>query len=302
MPKSDAPRPPPDPTFILRGHTADVNCLEFTKNLLVSGDVEGDAIVWDLVSFRPLYRWRPHAASVLALRVVAMSELGCGEEEGDLGIVSHGRDDMIRIWNLTTLLASSDAGRPDPVFSLPVNSLNFCGMSIIAGRGGTDMASGLLATCNLSQSELIDIYDLRSRCYIRNGIGVENASKDTGMCMCLKLFHWGGDVDPNAATPRLLLAAGYESGTVCIWDAMEGGLVGRFKVQDEPVLALDVSPDGGTCVAGGADTKLVQFSTMFDEAGSPLSTREYDIKSRGIGSIKIRGDGRIVGVGCWDSR
>ncbi|KAI9007071.1 hypothetical protein BC832DRAFT_427611 [Gaertneriomyces semiglobifer] len=110
--------------------------------------------------------------------------------------------------------------------------------------------------------------------------------------MCLRLFEFRGG---------LLLAAGYESGTVTIWDIQKRRMLWKEKLHDEPVLSLDVDIDLGVGVSGGADTKLVQFNLMPGE-GETSVLRTANLKEQGVAAVRIRPDGKIAVSGGWDSK
>lgn len=61
--------PPPQPTFVLRGHTAQIHALNFTydNRRLVSGDADGWLVSWDLAVKRPVGSWKAHNQAVLGL-------------------------------------------------------------------------------------------------------------------------------------------------------------------------------------------------------------------------------------------
>ncbi|KAF9957209.1 ASTRA complex subunit [Modicella reniformis] len=153
--------PPPTPSFIFRGHDASIQALEFfaSNTFLVSGDQEGWICVWDIWKRRQVYKWQGHpSSSILAFKVIpfykALSSSGdlgvshrkLGALEKQVYIVSHGRDNEIHVWDINTILQKSlrlvdstaiggmTVGKDDLtlVYSLPVNALNFCKMSILA--------------------------------------------------------------------------------------------------------------------------------------------------------------------------
>ncbi|KAF9358148.1 ASTRA complex subunit [Mortierella sp. NVP85] len=159
--------PPPSPSFILRGHDATVTALEFfaSNTFLVSGDESGWVCIWDIWKRRQVYKWHGHpSGSILALKTIpytmhppeprgnlcasSIRQLDENQEQQQeqVYIVSHGRDNEIHVWDVNTTLqrslrrsdtarthgAAMDQERLTPVFSLPVNAMNFCGMSILA--------------------------------------------------------------------------------------------------------------------------------------------------------------------------
>ncbi|KAJ3021816.1 Guanine nucleotide binding protein (G protein), beta polypeptide 1-like [Thoreauomyces humboldtii] len=275
------PRPPPAPIYILRGHGLDVTSVTFGSDntFLASGDVEGNIILWSLETRRPLCQWKAHSASILALH-----EVGAGK------LLSHGRDDQLHVWTLS---------KEEPLnatleFTLLVNSLNFCAVAILSDVDSMGQSRTLLALPGIDENAAIDIYDLTARKYERQGICVAEATKDTGLCMCLKFFQ-----DSNGGQ---CLAAGYEAGAVIVWDFYSGKLLARSKFHDEPVLSLDMTPEGAIGFSGAADTKIVNFRFDLTSSGTgELTLLKAVAVARGISIVRIRPDARIVICGGWNS-
>jgi len=61
--------PPAQPTYVLRGHTAQIHAVHFFRqNLrLLSGDADGWIVVWDVPIRRPVAAWKAHTASILGI-------------------------------------------------------------------------------------------------------------------------------------------------------------------------------------------------------------------------------------------
>lgn len=61
--------PPLQPTYILRGHTAQIHAVHFLRgNLrLLTGDADGWVVLWNVPIKRPVAVWRAHGATVLGL-------------------------------------------------------------------------------------------------------------------------------------------------------------------------------------------------------------------------------------------
>lgn len=61
--------PPAQPSYILRGHTAQIHAVLFLRqNLrLVTGDAEGWVVVWSLPVKRPVAVWKAHGGTVLGV-------------------------------------------------------------------------------------------------------------------------------------------------------------------------------------------------------------------------------------------
>lgn len=61
---------PPAPKAILRGHKAQVHAAAFIRHneRLVTGDAEGNVVLWDLTIMRPRAVWRAHENSILGIK------------------------------------------------------------------------------------------------------------------------------------------------------------------------------------------------------------------------------------------
>ena len=61
--------PPAQPSYIFRGHTAQIHALHFARrNLaLLSGDADGWVVLWDVPIKRARAVWKPHDGPILGL-------------------------------------------------------------------------------------------------------------------------------------------------------------------------------------------------------------------------------------------
>lgn len=61
--------PPPQPVYILRGHVAQIHSVAFLSGntRLLTADADGWAVLWSLLSMRPVAVWRAHDSTVLAV-------------------------------------------------------------------------------------------------------------------------------------------------------------------------------------------------------------------------------------------
>jgi WD40 repeat protein len=58
------------PTYIFRGHTAQIHALHFWRRntRLLSADADGWMVIWDIQqSLRPVVCWKPHEGCVLGI-------------------------------------------------------------------------------------------------------------------------------------------------------------------------------------------------------------------------------------------
>ena len=99
-------RAPPEPEFVLRGHSHAVTALRFLdEQRLVSGDVGGHCLLWNLATRRPVQNWAAAPLGVLELHAHAG------------GLLTQTRDGRIRLWDLENLA--------EPTTTLATNSFFF---------------------------------------------------------------------------------------------------------------------------------------------------------------------------------
>lgn len=73
----------------LRGHKSSVSCIARVQDDLVSADRDGWVVLWNLTTKRPRALWKAHQGQILTLKYTAM------------GLLTHGRDSELRLWNLS---------------------------------------------------------------------------------------------------------------------------------------------------------------------------------------------------------
>ena len=99
-------RAPPEPEFVLRGHSHAVTALRFLdEQRLASGDVGGHCLLWNLATRRPIQNWAAAPLGVLELHAHAG------------GLLTQTRDGRIRRWDLENLA--------EPTTTLATNSFFF---------------------------------------------------------------------------------------------------------------------------------------------------------------------------------
>ncbi|KAG0048535.1 Guanine nucleotide binding protein (G protein), beta polypeptide 1-like [Gryganskiella cystojenkinii] len=286
-----SPPPPPPPSFIFRGHNSPVHALEFLNSnaLLATADEDGWIFIWDLWRRRQITKWQAHPSdSILALKAVpyphrnestsaAQKSHTCGktrkgrcqqgswwDETGFL--LSHGRDHVIHVWDLRAILLGTDRrkgskiptasaiSKPEPVYSLPVNALNFCAMSVLvieslqlksaqaSGSAPNSTLSSIsttyqhlyIAVPSTKDVSLIDVYDLvkpertfaavgRSVSSVPGGVNPLSRS-DRSAAMAIRIFRTQPeihDVDSSIGSreqrQQLHMMIGYECGTVALF-------------------------------------------------------------------------------------
>ncbi|XP_043220457.1 guanine nucleotide-binding protein subunit beta-like protein 1 isoform X2 [Amphibalanus amphitrite] len=183
-------------------------------------------------------------------------------------VVTQGRNDAIRLW---------DVDSQQPVASLPFIHHGFCRMAVVGGR----------LACPSEPASEVALLDPRSGAEA----GRLAAPAELGTVMALAPL-------PGAAGARLL--AVYESGGLLLWDpAQPCRPADRLQVTTETPMCVDAATDGRGLV-GTSGTAVPSFSVGADgrlQAGPPAA-----ITNPGVASVRLRPDGRLAALGCWDGR
>lgn len=265
----------------LRAHQATVTSVGFhTSGLwLFSGDEKGWVVWWDLLSKRPKAIWRAHDLALLAVKYLGSSELE--------GIVTHGRDNKLRVWRLdqdqmynTDVLTESSLkdSYPAPwlLHSQDVNALNFCRVAVWN-------SPAIVAVPSTMSSEKVDVYTLKPFGRPIKGLAPpsdgefdsETRGDGLGTVMAIDL----GDKE---------LVMGFESGHVAYY--VDDSLVFFEKVHKQPV--LDVKLFNGVIWTAGADRQLTRIQNG--------EIKIHKLETRGIKSIAIDKEATKLVTAGWD--
>lgn len=256
---------PPQPRSVLRGHKAQVHAVTFLRSneRLLTGDADGFVIAWDLTIMRPRAVWQAHDNAILGIA-----------EWGLHNIITHGRDNRLIVWQLSTddEPAMSTTLPLDPVLEprpkpwmlhlLHVNAMNFCSFASCPATAPTPALSVsstpreshdlLIAVPNTLTLEAVDIHHLPSQ----NRIHTVKLRGDHGMPMALALV-W---LD---STLHLIVA--YEDGTAIVTQLKDDGQwseVYRSQCHKQPVLSLQVSPDRESFFTSSADAIIAKHPLL----------------------------------------
>lgn len=306
--------PPPDPIGVLRGHRAAVTALAFHgSSLLLSGDLDGELKIWDVVKRRPHISARVHNPAAGVIGIGASQSLGNK-------IMTQGRDGTVKLWEL----AEGSLSR-QPIMTIQTEAYHFCKLSICrpasramdaskiesleaafeysnANEGSHPEGTGktYLALAGKIPS-MVDIWDVESgKLAMQFGQDTsgdfQHQTKSSGMCMALQAFtQLNGEGFLN-------VVAGYEDGSMVIWDSRNTKmpfLTTRFH--QEPVLsiALDGPCHGG--VSGAADDRLIFFSVDYQQNACHMR-KEIVPGLPGTADISMRKDDKIIATAGWDRR
>ncbi|XP_068419263.1 guanine nucleotide-binding protein subunit beta-like protein 1 [Eschrichtius robustus] len=271
------PLPPPDPQFVLRGAQSAVHALHFCEGaqgqgrpLLLSGSLRGLVHIWSLQTRRVVATLDGHGGQC----VTWLQTLPQGPQ-----LLSQGRDLKLCVWDLAE-------GRNAVVDSVLLESVGFCRGSVLAGG----LQRWMLAVPGRGSDEvqILEMPSKTSVCSLK-----PEAQARPGMPMCLQL--WQAD-----SSPRPLLLAGYEDGSVALWDVSSRKVCSRVACHTEPVMGLDFDSQEARGVSGSAEKTLAVWS--LDEQQALQVRGTHVLTNPGIADVKIRPDRRILAAAGWDHR
>nr|POE51795.1 astra-associated protein 1 [Quercus suber] len=265
--------PPALPTYILRGHGAQIHALHFfRKNLrLVSGDAEGWVVVWDVSIKRPTADERDYSTTLPI-------------------------DD-----------AETERKKPWLLHSLTVNALNFCSFAsnLMPLEPDGPQEELVLAVPGVEDGA-INVTSLPSESRIAT-IPPPSGTQ-TGMLMAVALHFPASTKDKRDFT----VLAGYESGLVAMWTRPPSAAQARtwqaiflHQAHAQPVLSIAVDAINGVWFSSSADATLGKY-TLAASSSSSSSKDEQPVllktKHAGQQALCVRGDGKILATAGWDGR
>nr|XP_048308248.1 guanine nucleotide-binding protein subunit beta-like protein 1 isoform X2 [Myodes glareolus] len=139
---------------------------------------------------------------------------------------------------------------------------------------GCDLAEDTAPGAPAPQVQILEMPSKTSVCTLK-----PEADAKPGMPMCLGLWQ-------TNSSPRPLLLAGYEDGSVTLWDISERKVCSRIACHEEPVMGLDFDSQKAKGVSGSA--------------GKVCKTHE--LTNPGIAEVTIRPDHKILATAGWDHR
>uniref|UniRef100_A0A8C0XHY6 Guanine nucleotide-binding protein subunit beta-like protein 1 n=1 Tax=Castor canadensis TaxID=51338 RepID=A0A8C0XHY6_CASCN len=269
--------PPPDPQFVLRGTQSAVNAVHFSRGsqaqecpLLFSGSQSGLVHIWSLQTRRAVTTLDGHGGQ----SVTWLQLLPQGSQ-----LLSQGRDQRLCLWDLAE-------GRNAVVDSVHLESVGFCRSSVLAdGQLHWTLAVPGKGT---DEVQILEMPSKTSVCTLK-----PEADAKPGMPMCLGL--WQAN-----SSPRPLLLAGYEDGSVALWDILERKVCSRVACHEEPIMGLDFDSQKVRGVSGSAGKALAVWSLDGQQSLQVCSTHE--LTNPGIADVTIRPDQKILATAGWDHR
>ncbi|XP_055466258.1 guanine nucleotide-binding protein subunit beta-like protein 1 [Psammomys obesus] len=269
--------PPPSPRFVLRGTQSAVNTLHFClpsqapeSPLLFSGSQGGLVHIWSLQTRRMVATLNGHSGQ----GVTWLKTLPQGHQ-----LLSQGRDLRLCVWDLAE-------GRNAIMDSVQLDSVGFCRSSVLT-RG---QLSWMLAVPGKGSDEvqILEMPSKTSVCTLK-----PEADAKPGMPMCLGLWQSNSNLRP-------LLLAGYEDGSVTLWDISERKVCSQIACHEEPVMGLDFDSQKAKGVSGSAGKVLAVWS--LDAQQSLQVYKTHELTNPGISEVTLRPDRKILATAGWDHR
>lgn len=255
----------PNPVTVLRGHKEAVNCLSFINKLknenenellLASGSADGQLIIWNIESRKPLISLNAHKHSIISLNILP---------NNSSSFASSSRDGTVKIWDTVKLNHNKfDA----PITTLNTGAMHFCNSSCAKNKLNDNNNSNydnLIATPSGNESEIL-LWDIRISKAVASipftGHGMLTSlhvncslNVDNNIDIVNTPQHLNKD---NVEESNLNLLAGYEDGSMTLFDMKT--LKPRHTTltfhDGNPILAMDISNNGKYIMSGGADNSL----------------------------------------------
>lgn len=228
----------------------------------------GTVHVWNLTTRRPEKVLDGHSGnSVIWLHTLASRN----------ALISQGRDKRVCIWDLSE-------GRSEVMESVWTGTVGFCHCSLLEINSG----SWLLAHPGEHMEE-IHIVELPGRTPVCSLV----PEGKLGMIMCMKL--WQPDSSPGP-----LLLAGYEDGSLLLWDVSQRSVLSRVTAHPEPVMCMAFDPHRLKGISGSSDKNLSSWTI---DGQHNLQVKDpVLLVNPGVSQLSVRGDCKIVASAGWDHR
>ncbi|KAG7263253.1 hypothetical protein CRUP_004747 [Coryphaenoides rupestris] len=200
----------------------------------------------------------------------------------------------VHVWNLDTRRAERVLDGHAGNSVIWVNTLPSTGALLSQGRDMRvclwDLGEGRAEVTDSLWTGSIKIMDLPSRtlvCSLR-------PEAKLGMVMCLQL--WQPDTGPGP-----LLLAGYEDGSLLLWDVSQRSALSRAPgTSGEPLMCLAFDPHRLKGVSGSSDKNLQPW--VLDENKNLQLKDPVTLVNPGLAQLCIRGDGKLLASAGWDHR
>ncbi|KAL8756382.1 MAG: hypothetical protein Q9184_004523 [Pyrenodesmia sp. 2 TL-2023] len=288
---SSMPLPPPQPSFVLRGHSVQVHAVHFIQgnSRLLTADADGWVVSWNLSYKRPVAAWKAHENAVLGIR-------SWGEDR----IITHGRDSRLAVWQLgfedegalsrVLPVDNPPVTSPHPwlLHMLTVNTLNFCSFAMCLD-GIPQPHGGHMAIKAQKQPPPILV-------------AVPNTIDSGGIVAGYESGHTMVFVqsDPGAQFQRLYCAQSHSQPS-----PFQSSSYRQVSADLKLVLSLAVFPSRDCYVTAAADAIVAKHPLPAVQGIWKTDLKPFKVvqtKHSGQQGLHVRSDGKIFATAGWDGR
>lgn len=174
--------------------------------------------------------------------------------------------------------------RSEVVDSIWTGSVGFCQCAMLK----TAPEKWLLAFPG-DQTEEIKILEMPSKTPVSTLV----PETKQGMIMCIKLWQ------PDSGTGPLLLA-GYEDGSILLWDVTQRSVLSQAKVHPEPVMCLTFDPTRLKGLSASSNSQLCSWRV--DGQNNLQLQDSVTLVNPGVSQMCLRDDGKLLASAGWDHR
>ncbi|OWK61196.1 Guanine nucleotide-binding protein subunit beta-like protein 1 [Lonchura striata] len=325
--------PPPDPQFVLRGTSAPVHTLHFSCGapepdipLLFSGSENGFIHVWNLKTHRVDTALDGHGRKSVYCVETMGSKDRLLRQPGFLRLQlvdnlfhcnSQGRDQRICFWDL----AEGRTSLTDSVFTEHVGFCRCSLLKVAQGRWLIAMAARSLEEVgsqnfDLEPDQFLFVFLMSGSdfgaaiqdvsLYLETRGGCQAGHAHVSEVMAVFDFAASGDKAEEWELGELscgsqpVLLAGYEDGSVVLWNVPMGKALSQLICHQEPVMSLDFDSEKAKGISGSSEKVLSIWS--LNEQQNLQVYKTHELVNAGISDITIRPDKKILATAGWDHR
>ncbi|XP_028313485.1 guanine nucleotide-binding protein subunit beta-like protein 1 isoform X3 [Gouania willdenowi] len=110
----------------------------------------------------------------------------------------------------------------------------------------------------------------------------------------------GQQTEEPDSCPGPLLLAGYEEGSLLLWDVTQQSILSQVKAHPDPVMCLTFDPTRLRGISGSSEKNL--SSWKLDEKNNLQLQGGVTLANPGVSQLCIREDGKLLASAGWDSR
>ncbi|XP_032372303.1 guanine nucleotide-binding protein subunit beta-like protein 1 isoform X2 [Etheostoma spectabile] len=110
----------------------------------------------------------------------------------------------------------------------------------------------------------------------------------------------GQQTEEPDSGPGPLLLAGYEDGSLLLWDVTQRSKLSQAKAHPEPVMCLTFDSNCLRGISGSSEKKLSPW--MLDRQNNLQLQECVTLVNPGVSQLCIRGDGKLLASAGWDHR